>query len=125
MNEQNAKDRAESLIRHLGDGWTPLAVQSNVDADHYVPAALHVSRLNVARHEPTDTWFAHIGLMTTIGNTSPPSAIRIDIRSDPNANPRRAIVECVDRLRRALSGMTEQLDQMGNLSAKMAELEKM
>lgn len=124
MNEQTAKERAENLIRHLGEGWTPLAVQSSIDDGHYVPAALHTSRLNVTRHEPTDTWFAHIGLMTTIGHTSPPSAIRIDIRSDPNANPRRAIVECIDRLRRALESLTGQLDSMGELGDKLAKLEK-
>jgi|JI10StandDraft_1071094.scaffolds.fasta_scaffold125210_2 hypothetical protein len=91
----------------------------------YEPKVWHRSNLIGLHFVPSSGWICAIGLRSglTEGEKHADSQCLIKVYSDANVSPRRAVIECIDRLRRIVQGLQQQFSQLDQIIRETARAE--
>lgn len=130
LTQVQAKVIAGSAAKALGEGWEYKVLKKEVKAEGakftlYDPSVWHKSGLIGLSFVPNTGWIAAIGLRSglTEGDKLTESAFMTKIYSDANTNPRRAVIECINRLRRVVHSLAPQFDQLDQIIRAAARAE--
>jgi hypothetical protein len=115
-----------NAAKALGDGWShDVQTVKSRKSEKYIPVVYHSSRAIGLHYVPDTGWVAAVGLKSALteGDKQTENQLLAKVYSAVNINPRRAVIECVDRARRLIVAIQPQLEVLDRVNRQAVRAE--